>query len=81
MGMRTQNRFAAQNEGNLPSRANSPGKHRNWLNSVFAGVALIAISSLLGVLAYDWYFCCVLDNLSQSFQPIAKALERNVGTP
>jgi hypothetical protein len=77
--MRTQNRSAAADRGKSAGQVDSGGKRRNWLNSVLAAAALIAVSSLGGVLVYDWYFSFVLDGLSQSFRPIADALHQGNG--
>jgi hypothetical protein len=77
--MRTQNHLAAANKGKPTGQADSGEKGRNWLNSALAAAALIAVSSLGGVLVYDWYFSFVLDGLSQSFRPIADALHQGSG--
>jgi hypothetical protein len=74
--MRTQNRVAAAGKAELAGQADSARKRRNWLNSALAAAALIAASSLGGVLVYDWYFSFVLDGLSESFRPIADALHQ-----
>jgi hypothetical protein len=77
--MRTQNGSAAANRGKPGNQENFVRKRRNWLNSVLAAAALITVSSLGGLLVYDWYFSFVLDGLSQSFRPIADALSQESG--
>lgn len=48
-------------------------KQPNWVHSIIAGAAMLAISSLLAVLIFDWYFFSVIDGLSTSLRPIAGA--------
>src|SRR5438132_6170318 len=61
--------------------AGNRGKQSNWLHSIFAGAAMLAVSSLGVVLVFDWYFFSVVESLSISLQPIAAAFHHaNAGT-
>jgi len=56
-------------------------KQPNWLHSIVAGAAMLAVSSLGVVLVFDWYFFSVVESLSISLRPIAGAFHHaNVGT-
>jgi hypothetical protein len=66
-------------------------KQPKWLHTIIAGAAMLAISSLLAVLIFDWYFFSLIDALSTSLRPIAGAFRhatadtaknaRNAGDP
>ncbi|MEY2605475.1 MAG: hypothetical protein QOH31_3291 [Verrucomicrobiota bacterium] len=56
-------------------------KQPNWLHSIVAGAAMLAVSSLGVVLVFDWYFFSVVESLSIRLRPIAGAFHHaNVGT-
>jgi hypothetical protein len=51
-------------------------KQPNWLHSIIASAAMLAVSSVGIVLVFDWYFFSVVDSLSMSLRPIAAAFHR-----
>ena len=56
-------------------------KQPNLLHSIIAGAAMLAVSSLVVVLVFDWYFFSVVESLSISLRPIAGAFHHaNGGT-
>ena len=56
------------------SRVSNTKKQPNWLHSIIAGAAMLAIGSVGVVLVFDWYFFSVMDALSTSLRPIASVL-------
>jgi hypothetical protein len=48
----------------------------NWRYLTLAAAGITLVSSVAGVLAYDWYYDTVLVGLSSSLQPIASAFHQ-----
>jgi hypothetical protein len=48
----------------------------NWRYLILAAAGITLVSSVAGVLAYDWYYDTVLVGLSSSLQPIGSAFHQ-----
>jgi hypothetical protein len=58
----------------LVDRRRISDTRKNWLHSIIAGAAMLAVSTLGVVLIFDWYFFSVIDGLSTSLRPVAGVL-------
>jgi hypothetical protein len=54
--------------------------HTNWLYVGLAAAGITLVSSVAGVLAYDWYFDATLVALSSSLQPFSSAFHQLGGS-
>jgi hypothetical protein len=61
------------------SQISNTRKQSNWLHSIIAGAAMLAVGSLGVVLIFDWYFFSVIDGLSSSLRPIASVIRHADG--
>jgi hypothetical protein len=61
------------------SQVSTIRKQPNWLHSIIAGAAMLAVGSLGVVLIFDWYFFSVIDGLSFSLKPIASVIRHANG--
>lgn len=52
----------------------------NWLHVIVAAAGITLVSSVAGVLAYNWYFDTTLVALSSSLQPISSAFHQLGGS-
>lgn len=52
----------------------------NWLHVIMAAAGITLVSSVAGVLAYNWYFDTTLVALSSSLQPISSAFHQLGGS-
>lgn len=52
----------------------------NWLHVIVAAAGITLVSSMAGVLAYNWYFDTTLVALSSSLQPISSAFHQLGGS-
>jgi hypothetical protein len=63
------------------SQVSNTRKQPNWVHSIIAGAAMLAVGSLGLVLIFDWYFFSVMDGLSSSLRPIASVIRHANGDP
>jgi hypothetical protein len=64
----------------IPLNATEPpavGQKSNWLRSVAAGMAILALSSFSAVLIFDWYFFSVMDGIAADLRPVVGAFHPN----
>jgi hypothetical protein len=52
----------------------------NWLHILLAAGGITLLSSVAGVVVYDWYFDSVIVGLSSSLQPISDAFHQLGGS-
>lgn len=60
-------------------RASIRTNQSNWLRSIVAGIGMLAVSSLVVVLVFDWYLFSVVDGLANTLRPIAGAFHHPGG--
>jgi hypothetical protein len=78
--MRTEDAYGIPSAGPAQRQyLRTRAEHSNWLYVMLAAASLTAVSSIAGVLVYDWYFNSVVDGLGYTLRPLADGFHQITG--